>query len=48
MRLGACNVGLGPPVVLCCWSYQGICSVVVLIVLCFVVEVLCCLSLVYV
>ena len=32
--LGSCGAGLGPPVALCCWSFRGDASVVVLFVLC--------------
>ena len=44
VRLGACKTGLSPPVILYYWSFQGDTSVAVLIVLCFGVEFLCCLS----
>ena len=47
VRGGVCKTGLSPPpppVVLYYSSFQGDTSVVVLIVLCFGVELLCCLS----
>ena len=34
VKLGSCGAGLGPPVTLCCWSFQGDTSVVVRFVLC--------------
>ena len=37
VRLGSCGTGLGPPVALYCWSFQGDASVVVLFVLCLCV-----------
>ena len=40
--------GLNPQVILYYWSFRGDTSVVVLIVLCFGVDFLCCLSLMYV
>ena len=43
--LGACKTSLRPPVIVYYSSFQGDTSVVVLIVLCFGVEFLCCLSL---
>ena len=48
VRLGACKTGISLPVILYYWSFQGDTSVVVLIVLCFGVEFLCCLSRMYV
>ena len=48
MKLGACKTELSPPVILYYCSFQGDTSVVVLIVLCFGVEFLCCFSLMYV
>ena len=45
VRLGPCKTGLSPQVILYYWSFQGDTSAVVLNVLCFGVEFLCCLSL---
>ena len=39
--LDTCKIDLGPPVILCRWSFQGDISVMVLIVLCLGVENVC-------
>ena len=45
VRLGTCESGLSPPVIKYYRSFHGDASFVVLIVLCFGVELLCCLHL---